>query len=238
MSVGVVVAIVVGGIAVLAAVIIWMTSRFGRDNKRAEEAVLGRLRAEIPKRGWTYAERDDSFCDVFNAQPQFSVTSPLEPLVGRPKALRAHHVITGVHRGRPFFVAQFDVQHKGQVFPVGATWMRLPAMRPWLSVARVVETQSRVRAAIGQGDIEFGHPGFDDRFQVDSESEQFARAVITPQVATFLTNAPKQVTGCNVYGDHFDVQDIIRDRRDPAELVPALDLRCDLLDLIPARVWS
>ena len=42
-----------------------------------------------------------------------------------------------------------------------------------------------------------------------------------------VMNAPKQVTGFAVYGDHFDLHDIIGDRRDPAQLVPALDLRCD-----------
>ncbi|NKQ56467.1 hypothetical protein HFP15_26675 [Amycolatopsis sp. K13G38] len=239
MSLGVGLTIAIGGTLLVAAAITWLVIALGRSNKAAEGKALARLREEAPKRGWSYAERDDSLVEVFNAQPQFSVIgNPLEPFVGTPEALHANQVITGVHRGRSFVAAVFDVQHKGQVFPVGAVWIRLPAMRPWLAVKRVAGTQSRVRAAIGHGDIVFGYPGFDERFQVDCENEQFARAVITPQVASFVMNAPREVTGFAVYGDQFTVDDRVGDHRDPDRLIPALDLRCDLLDLIPAMVWT
>jgi len=239
MSLGVGLTIAIGGTVIVAALIIWLITWLGRSNKAAEEKALTRLREEIPKRGWTYEESNDSFVEMFNAQPQFQVIgNPFEPFVGKPEALRAREVITGVHRNRPFLAAQFDVQHKGQVFPVPAVWIRLPSMRPWLSVKRVLEAQSRIRSATGQGDIALGYPGFDERFQVDCEDERFARAVITPQVAAFLMNAPTEVTGFAVYGDQFNLNDRINDHRDPAELIPALDLRCDLLDLIPAMVWT
>ncbi|HVW42249.1 MAG TPA: hypothetical protein VHC18_12945 [Amycolatopsis sp.] len=238
MSVGAIIAIAVGGTVVVAGAIIWMLSALGRSNKAAEEKALTRLQAEAPRRGWTVEDRNDAYVEVFNAQPQFTFGNPLEPLVAPPKAFGARDVITGVHRGRPFLAAEFDVQHKGERIRVGAVWIRLPAMRPSLTVREVVRTQSRVRAAIGQQDIQLGYPGFDDRFEIFTESEPFARAVLTPQVANFLAGAPPHVRGFAVYGDHFDVQDRVTDHRDPAQLIPALDLRCDLLDLIPASVWT
>ncbi|WAL64242.1 hypothetical protein ORV05_25135 [Amycolatopsis cynarae] len=238
MSAGAVIAIAVGGTLLMAAGITWMVLAINRSNGRDEQAILARLRDELPKRGWIYEERNDSYADVFNAQPAFKLRNPLEPLVAPPEALGARHVITGVHRGRPFLIAEFDVRHKGQRFPTGAVWMRLPEGRPPLTVRQVIRAQSRIRSAIGQRDMQLGHPGFDERFEITTESEPFARAVLTPQVVNFLMNAPRQVTGFAVYGDHFDLHDIIDDHRDPAELVPALDLRCDLLDLIPASVWA
>ena len=238
MSVGAIIAIAVGGTVLVAAGIIWMMSWLGRSNKASEEAALGRLQEELPKRGWTYEERNDSYVDVFNAQPQFTFGNPLEPLVAPPKAFGARNVITGVHRGRPFLVAEFDVQHQGQRIRVGTVWVRLPVMRPSLTVRQVVRAQSRVRSAIGQQDVQLGYPEFDERFEIFTESEPFARAVLTPQVANFLLAAPPHVRGFAVYGDQFDVQDRVTDHRDPAQLIPALDLRCDLLDLIPASVWT
>jgi hypothetical protein len=39
-------------------------------------------------------------------------------------------------------------------------------------------------------------------------------------------------------GANLDVGDPIDDHRNPAELIPALDLRCDLLDLVPRSAWA
>jgi hypothetical protein len=42
----------------------------------------------------------------------------------------------------------------------------------------------------------------------------------------------------SLLGDHLDLIDRISDHRDPAELIPALDRRCDLLDRIPPSAWA
>src|SRR5438067_1224225 len=209
MSVGATIAIAAGGTLLMAAGIAWMMVRLNRSNKASEEAVLERMRSELPKLGWTYEERNDSYTEVFNAQPDFSLRNPLEPFVAPPKAVGARDVITGVHRGWPFLISEFDVLHQGQQIQVGAVWVRLPAMRPPLTVRQVIRAQSRIRSAIGQRDIQLGHPEFDERFEISTESEPFARAVLTSQVVNFLLAAPAHVTGFAFYGDHFDVHDIV-----------------------------
>lgn len=238
MSVGAIIAIAVGGTVLLGAGIAWLIIWINRSNASQEQAALGRLQDELPKRGWNYEDSNDSYAEVFNAQPEFTLRNPLEPLVAPPKAVGARDVITGVHRGRTFLATEFDVRHQGHQVRVGAVWIRTPAMRPGLTVRQVVSAQSRVRSAIGQQDIQLGHPDFDERFEITTENESFARAVLTPQVVNFLATAPPHVRGFAFYGDQFDVHDAVTDHRDPAQLVPALDLRCDLLDLIPPAVWA
>lgn len=238
MSVGAIIAIAVGGTLLMAGGIIWLVIWINRSNAAQERNALARLQEEMTRRGWTFAEQDDSYAEVFNTQPEFTLRNALQPFVAPPKAVGARNVITGVHRGRSFLSAEFDVRHQGQQVRVGAIWLRTPAMCPSLTVTKAIGAQSRVRSAIGQGDIQLGHPEFDQRFEITTESEPFARAVLTPQVVQFLLTDRRQAQGFAVYGDQFDVHDVVTDNRDPAQLVPALDLRCDLLDRIPPTVWA
>ncbi|WP_051400167.1 hypothetical protein [Haloechinothrix halophila] len=76
------------------------------------------------------------------------------------------------------------------------------------------------------------------RRPVDGEDEQFARAVLHPDLIEFLLTDPRQPRGFWLLGGHLDVLHEVGDHRDPDNLVPALDLRCDILDRIPQQVWS
>jgi hypothetical protein len=114
----------------------------------------------------------------------------------------------------------------------------IPACRPALQVSPSSEIANRVNAMAGQGDLQFGDPDFDNRYEVHTGDERFARAVLSPPVTNFLKTDTRQFRGFTLLGANLDFFDQVGDHCDPKELVPALDLRCDLLDLIPRSVWA
>jgi hypothetical protein len=90
-----------------------------------------------------------------------------------PRAVEAHDVITGRHRGRPFLAALFivdepvDTSNSGQSsVQVTSVWVRIPVVRPTLDVRQVLRMESRINEGLGLGDIRIGHPEFDARYQV------------------------------------------------------------------------
>lgn len=239
MSVGAVIAIAVGGTVLVAAAIVWLVVWLNRSNREREQAALGGLRDELARRGWSYAERDDSVADLYTRQHrEFALPNVLHPFADPPRASGARDVITGTHRGRPFVAAVLDTVHRGSAGPELCVWVRAPAARPSLTVRKVAKAESRVNNAIGRGDIASGNPEFDDRFEVLSEDPRFAAAVVSSELAGFLVAEQRRLRGFMFFADHLDALDQITDHRDPAQLIPALDLRCDLLDRIPTTVWA
>lgn len=238
MSVGAIIAIAVGGTLLLGAGLAWMTIWLNRSHKRHEQAALGRLREEVARRGWTFAERDDSVAELYTLQnKEFGGRDPRQPFVGPPKAKAAHNVLTGVHRGRPFLAATLDAYHNGEHASVRWIWVRTPAARPALTVRPAVPLSSKINNAIW-GEVRTGHPDFDERFDVSSDDPRFAIAALSPALIDFLLHDQRSFRDFRLFADHIEVLDRISDHRDPAELIPALDLRCDILDRIPASVWA
>ncbi|EHY90670.1 hypothetical protein [Saccharomonospora azurea] len=245
MSTGLIVAIAVGGGVLFLGGVAWLISKLTRSfaaESGAATAEAGdvrqRLAEELQRRGWKFEERNDSYAEIHNAQPEFQLRNVLDPFTLPPKAVGARNVITGTHRSRPFIATEFDVRHQGQHVPVTAVWLSLPAMRPGLTVRRVLRAQSKIRSQIGQRDIQLGFPEFDENFEITTEDEAFARAVLVPDLVRFLVTDPRASRGFAIYGDQLNAHDIVGDHRDPQKLVPALDLRCDILDRIPTFVWS
>jgi hypothetical protein len=117
-------------------------------------------------------------------------------------------------------------------------WVRTVAPGPALTVTRSPRLQSRVREAMGQDDRQLGNPDFDEQFEVSEEDERFARAVLNPAVIQFMPTTPRRFQSMMLLGDHIDLDDPLGDHRDPAQLIPALDLRCDLLDRVPPSAWA
>jgi hypothetical protein len=237
MSVGAAIAVAAGGCVLVFGGIAWLVVWLNRSNAAEEKAALGRLEAELARRGWSFRERDDQHVALYNGQIQYTDRSPLDPLVPLPKASAARDVITGTHRGRPFLAAEFDVYHRGEHGPQQCIWVRTPAPRPALSVRKVVGGQSGVNAGIGLA-VQIGNPAFDERFEVSTENERFAFDVLNPQMIQFLLNEARGLRAFWLLGDQLDVLDEVSDHRDPAQLVPALDLRCDIPDRIPPAVWT
>jgi hypothetical protein len=244
MSAGAAIAIAAGGTVVVAVAIVVLVVWLRRSYNAKEQQSLASLNEELAQRGWTYEESNDAFCTLYNQQNEFATQSllqifdPLSPYHLPPRAVSAKHIITGTHRGRSFLAATFMVDHKGERSPARTIWVHTPGQGPALTVSRVARTQSRVSAGIGQGDLRFGNPDFDERFEVSTGDERFARIVLTPQVTQFLLTDPRPFRSVMLLGANLDVGDPIDDHRNPAELIPALDLRCDLLDLVPRSAWA
>ncbi|GAB3419768.1 hypothetical protein GCM10027569_47120 [Flindersiella endophytica] len=229
--------IVIGGTLLFAGGLIWFLVWNGRQVAADEKAALGRLRQELPQRGWTYAERDDRFAEVYNAQQERLPRDPMRPFVGPPKASAARDVITGTHRGRPFLAATFRASANGQVADNLCIWVRTPAVRPYVDLTKTVALASSVNEAIGR-DLRTGNPDFDRAFDVTTDDPQFALAVLTPRLAEFLLTTDRDYRGVWLQADFVDASDQVRDHRDPRHLLPALDFRCDILDRIPPQIWG
>jgi hypothetical protein len=90
----------------------------------------------------------------------------------------------------------------------------------------------------GPGQSRAGKPEFDKRFRVSAEDDRFAAEVLNPRMIQLLLVAPGSFRGFWLLGGQIDMLDPVSDHRDPAELIPALDRRCDLLDLIPTTAWA
>lgn len=184
----------------------------------------------------TFGDRVRSV-ELYNQQrQQFSGPNLVQPLVQPPTARAARDVITGTHRGRPFVAAVFDTYYQGENSSERCIWGRLPAARPALSVHKVAAAQSRMNEAIGRGDVRSGNPEFDNLFDVRSEDSRQAADLLSPALVDFVLANQRKIHGFMLFGDHLDVLDPVREHRDPAELIPALDLRCDLLDRISAAL--
>lgn len=68
--------------------------------------------------------------------------------------------------------------------------------------------------------------------------DRSARAVLVPPVTHFLKTDPRPFRGFTVIGANLDFFDGVTDHRGPGKLVAALDLQCDLLELISRSAWS
>ncbi|ALG12529.1 hypothetical protein [Kibdelosporangium phytohabitans] len=241
-----IIAIVVGGLVIVGGLLTWMMIWLRKDYKESVEGVLTRLDAEAPSRGWHYEERADSYNQVFDEVQQYAPLSAT--VIGfdrQPSAVRAHEVVTGQHRGRPFMAARFHIKDPpdsngpGSMHDQHAIWVRTPVPRPTLDVRSVPRLQSSIGSALGVGDLAIGHREFDARYQVTAENEQFARDVLSPQLIDFLLTDSRTFQGFWIRGQQLEVVgDIVPDHRDPGPLTGALDLRCDILDRIPQQVWT
>ncbi|MET7989327.1 hypothetical protein ABZU76_00305 [Amycolatopsis sp. NPDC005232] len=246
MSTALILVIVIGGTLLIAAAVTWFVVWNNRGMQRAETAVLQRLGQEAPRRGWRYEERNDSYCAYYNEGDHYlqrsfadELFSPTDPFARLPEAFEAHEIVSGTHRGRPFLGARFKVRQRGvAIHYTRAVWVRTPKLGPALQVGPAVALESRVNDSIGRGDLRVGDPEFDERYEVLTGDDRFAQAVLVPQVTHFLKTDPRQFRGFSLFGANFEVYDRLVDHRDPEKLVAALDLRCDLLDLVPRSVWA
>ncbi|MEV6239149.1 hypothetical protein [Lentzea sp. NPDC051838] len=239
--------ITVGGLLIFGGLLTWMFVWLHRTNKAEEEGIAGRQREQFPARGWHHTERDDRAVEVFNSLQRFPKLVPVVVGFDRsPRAVEAHDIITGQHRGRPFFAALFVVDEPmdssnefvGQSgLRCNTVWVRTPVVRPTLDVRQVLKFASSVNEGLGLGDIKVGHPEFDARYQVTCEDPAFARAVLSPAVVEFLLGDDR-CKGFWIRGAQFDAHYATGDHRDPVVLAGDLDVRCDLLDRIPRHVWG
>lgn len=247
MSTVAIIAIAVGGTVVMAVgfiVLLRFLDRAAEGDEAEKKAGLERLRQEAPRRGWVFEDRNDAFTEVYNEQLRYTRQDPLNPELRYPKARSARNIVTGKHRGRPFLAGSFSVyrpggfRKEGKFYTTRSITVRTPAIRPALVIRRVTALEIKINSGIGRGGLATGDPEFDSRFEVTTEHESFARAVLNPELVGYLKTIPSSVRGLWFLGDRLEVDDLTGDHRDPHRLLPALDLRCDILDRISPSVWS
>ncbi|WP_026128716.1 hypothetical protein [Nocardiopsis halophila] len=226
----VLVIVIFGTLAILAgvALLIFFVLRATRAARPPEAQ---QLRPAIEQCGWAFSERDDTLIELYNRQ--FDRRDRRTPLAGPPRATAAHDVVSGTHRGRRFLASTFDVTYQGNHQRERAIWVAAPSPHPILNITRVPRLQNSANQAIGRGGTSIGLPEFDGQFEVTTEDDDFARAVLQPDVVNLLLADPRAPRGIHFRGEFLDAIDSINDHRDPRELLPALDLRCDILDRIP-----
>lgn len=242
MSVALPITIAVVGCLVVFGLLTWMLVYFRRDYEKSETEFMALLQEECARRGWTFEERNDSYVEWFNGLPLIPFTGIRDPLFVRPKAAGAKWVVSGVHRGRPFLAALFHVYHVAPAVDANwrpHVWVRMPSARPGLVVKKVYGPTNAINRAIGWDHRKYGDPDFDHRFEVTADDPQFAADVLHTRMQRFLVDEQRPFQEFWMIGDIIDMAgDSCVEHRDPRQLIPALDLRCDLLDLVPQVVWA
>ncbi|WP_051899143.1 DUF3137 domain-containing protein [Sciscionella sediminilitoris] len=220
---------------------------FGKS-KAERAAERERFLAELAGRGWRYEQDGTAHVPAVQAQYDNMVpTTPgglerglarLEhPITATPQVRAGREVITGVHRGRPFLIGTFDEVYEGRSSQTRVEWVYLPAIRPFVSVRRTPALESAIRKGIGRGDRQLESEEFNKYFEIQSADDRFASDVLNPRMMAFLLDDRRRFRGFSITLDKFEVQEPSREENNVAELLAALDLRCDLLELIPDFVW-
>lgn len=223
----VVVVLAVAGIAILA----W---RWNSQRKQSA-ANLAALQWLAQQRNWTYKRSDAGSADRFAGNFPF----PLKSFNASSK-----HLITGMHRGRPFSAFEYtthagpvgmrrrsDITHKRWT-PYWIIAVALPAHRPQLAVEG---RNSAANADVGAR-IQTGHEQFDSAFIVSTDHDQFARDVLHPQLLQWLLAHPI----AHQIAFRFERNELVAwqpGKLDARKLEPVLNMLCDSLDQVPAAVW-
>lgn len=216
--------LVVAGIAIL----VW---RWQSQRKQAA-ANLAALQWLAQQRNWTYKRSDAGSVDRFAGNFPFLMKS---------FNASSKHLITGMHRGRPFSAFEYEAS----IGPIGmrrdtvSEWtpywivaVALPAHRPQLAVEG---RHSAANADVGAR-IQTGHEQFDSAFIVSTDHEQFARDVLHTQLLQWLLAHPI----AHQIAFRFERNELVAwqpGELDARTLEPVLNMLCDVLDRVPAAVW-
>jgi hypothetical protein len=194
------------------------------NQKRADE--FGRLAAS---QGWSFIDEDDSYARRWDGPP----------FTGRGKV---RNIVSGQHRGRSFTAFEYvytTTTYNGQTNSTqthrfGVWAVSLPAAVPELSVGSEGIFGGKVAEALGFGRVNIGDTQFDDSFKVKCDDEQFGLRVLHPAVVELL-----KMTG--PWDWRFTGQTMLSFEKgafEPAALQPRLELMADVLDRVPADVWT
>ena len=224
----VLVILLVGGIF---AVVITM---FVRSRRSQVEGAEGRAQAlQVARgRGWGYQEVTYGVIDRLCGAP------PL-PLSGR--RLLGRHYITGELRGRSFCCFEYTTGTIGvnDTAP-GANrpvyWTVFAVTAPGTGPELVVRRPEALDGVARRGrTVRLGVPEFDDAFTVLTDDETFARAALADGVVPFLAANP-EAAPVRLHGGELITW--YKGRLNPREMDGHLAHLNDVLDRIPARVWS
>ncbi|MGJ5752952.1 hypothetical protein FB563_1067 [Streptomyces puniciscabiei] len=222
--------LVVGG---LFAFVISMMVRAQRSRARGMQERTAAIRL-AQERGWSYQQTTYGTIDRLCG---------MAPLPNRGHNLRASHYITGEFRGRRFCCFEYTTgtlninDGPGRTQP--AFWTVFAVTAPAAGPELVVRRPQALDGVTQHGRlVQLGVPGFDEAFRVFTDDESFARDALTSGVAPFLVTDPRATKDAPVRLHNDELLTWRRGRLSPADLDERLGYLCDVLDRIPAGVWS
>jgi hypothetical protein len=217
-------------VAVLVVVIgvgTWLIQRELHKRKVAE------FTAFAAKRGWHYAEKDNSLAGRYVGQP-----------FGKGFGREAKHVLAGQHRGRDLIAFEYIYKEKRgsgkdqrtETFRNTVVALHTPASRPTLEVSRE-GLGRRLLGMVGIRDLQLESEEFNKSFHIRTEDDKFAYDVLHPRTMEWMLGDQR----CTDLPFRFERADLLTWRDGTIDLgtVDAMgDYLCDVLERVPSFVWK
>ena len=227
MESGLIIAIIV--LVVVVIIVIAVMSMIATKKRREGIAALA------AERGWTYAERDDRWCDAFRDSP-----------FGIGHNRKATNVLTGEFDGRPFvsfdyvyYTTETSTDSEGRTttrevsHPYGVAGLDMGAAFPALEVTPE-GMFGRFVGRLTNTDIELESEDFNRAFTVNCPDRKFASDVLHPQMMELLLQSRNSAF-------RFDRRWILdcEDGRVALEQIEPRLQRIDaIVDQVPEFVWK
>jgi hypothetical protein len=221
------------GGSLLVAIVIILIVGFGVVRWQLHKRKIATFRAFAAQRGWIYAERDPSLTERFLGTP-----------FGQGHGKRAEHVLAGQHRGRPLVAFEYTYKEwrgnrdKRRTVTYTHTVVALgtPAARPTLELGRA-GLGRKLLGLVGIRDLQLESDEFNKTFQIRTEDDRFAYAVLHPRTMEWMLADQR----CRELPFRFERSDLVTWRQRSIDLeavVGMLDYLCDVLDRVPTFVWK
>lgn len=230
-------ALVLVGMAVVAiaivAGVIAVFVKAGRQRRDVQDSTVGTdLQQLAAQHGWRYEQENVGASDRFTGPPF------IQGSTGR----RARDVLSGTYRDRPFSCFQHRnvTQQTGEARKTRTTYywvfaIRTPSAKPTLQVSKE-SADSRFQSMFGLGDHKLGNEEFDKTFNVKTDDERFAAAVLTePNMQWLLADQRTRELPFRFERDELVTWYFQTDRFDATKVQPTLDYLCDIQDRLAPR---
>lgn len=233
--VGILVKILVYGVILgLVALAIRAIRRSNREGDRIQEDWEA-LEGVAATRGWAYERR---------ARGRATEYCGVGPMPGKGSNLSAWHYITGEFRGRSFKCFEYryvnplsgDTQAGNRQYTHESVFLiSAPGMgTPYMHVGR----PSKIDGMMGRGPrMLLGVPEFDKKFRVDTRDEAFVRSVLTDDMRAFLLSDQRAETHPLRLRDD-ELFTWYTGYLNEQEIENRLNYLCDVMERIPAQVWT
>ncbi|HVX18390.1 MAG TPA: hypothetical protein VHA73_10210 [Acidimicrobiales bacterium] len=172
-------ALIIVGVVVVVGVIAWLA--YQRNKKHREQ-----LAGWAASKGWTYAERDDSYCDRWSGSP-----------FGQGHSRKAKNVMCGTYANRDAVV--FDYQYNETTndsngthettYRFGVYALALPCALPTVSVAPE-GFFTKIGHAVGIHDIDLESEDFNRAFRLTADDKKLAYDVLPARNMQLLLSQP------------------------------------------------
>jgi hypothetical protein len=212
-----------GGLALVIAIAFYA---YQADKKRR-----ALLQAYALSNGWTYAARDDSWCDRFDGAP-----------FGQGESRKATNILAGAYRGAAMVAFDYSYEtsstdSKGNrsttTHRFAVCSLQMPAWLPGLQLSPE-SALTRLAGHLGFGDVELESEDFNRHYRVSARDPKFAYDVLNPRTMAALLSRP----ALHMRLSGVDALCWESGRLVPAELISRLSTLELLVAGIPSFVWS